>query len=267
MDAFTSRDGARIAYERSGSGPSLVLIHGGWADHTSWSLVVPTLAEHFTVYAVDRRGCGQSDPYGDEYEMEQDFQDVAAVVDAVGTSVNLVGHSIGGFCALHGALLTPNVRRLVVYEPPLGGPETIQDAVVDRIEALIAAGDRDQAAVVFGHEVVGVPLAEIEQQRASPTWAARVAGVHAIPPGMRALLRFHFEPERLRGLTVPTLLLVGSESTPYHKGAVATVAAALPNAQVAVLPSQQHSANVTAPDLLATQVLDFLTAETPILTR
>jgi len=141
VDAFTARDCARIAYERSRSGPPLVLIHGGWADHTSWSLVAPRLAEHFTVYAVDRRGCGQSDPYGQEYEMVQDFQDVAAVVDAVGTSVNLVGHSIGGFCALHGALLTHNVNRLVLYEPPLGGPEVIQDPVLDHIEALIAAGD------------------------------------------------------------------------------------------------------------------------------
>jgi pimeloyl-ACP methyl ester carboxylesterase len=83
MDAFTSRDGARIAYERSGSGPPVVLIHGGWADHTSWSLVAPTLAEHFTVYAVDRRGCGQSDPYGDDYEMEQDFCNLARILTQI----------------------------------------------------------------------------------------------------------------------------------------------------------------------------------------
>jgi pimeloyl-ACP methyl ester carboxylesterase len=176
-----------------------------------------------------------------------------------------VGHSIGGFCALHGALLTPNVGRLVLYEPPLSGPETVPNAIVDRIEALITAGDRDQAAVVFGHEVVRVPMTEIQKQRESPTWAGRVASVHAIPPGMRAVGRFQFQPERLRGLTVPTLLLVGSESTAYHKGTVATVAGVLPNAQVAVLPGQQHNANVTAPELLATQILNFLTAETPIL--
>ena len=75
--------------------------------------------------------------------------------------------------------------------------------------------------------------------------------VHAVPPGLRAFGRFRFEPDRLRVLDVPTLLLVGSDSTPYHKGSVATVAVALPAAQVSVLPGQQHNANVTAPALLA----------------
>jgi pimeloyl-ACP methyl ester carboxylesterase len=84
---------------------------------------------------------------------------------------------------------------------------------------------------------------------------------------MHAFGRFRFEPERLRGLTIPTLLLVGSKATPYHKGTVATVAGALPNTRVVVLPGQHHIANVTAPDLLVTQVLDFLTAETPIPAR
>jgi pimeloyl-ACP methyl ester carboxylesterase len=260
MQSFKSRDGTQIAYERSGTGPPLVFIHGGWADHASWSLVLPTLADHFAVYAVDRRGCGQSEPYADDYAVERDFEDVAGVVDAAGESVCLIGHSIGGTFALHGALLTPNVSRLVLYEPPLGGPESIPNEVVDRIEALIAAGDRDQATVVFGHDVVGVPWAELEQQRASTTWAARVAGVHAIPPGMRAFGRFRFEPERLGALKVPTLLLVGSESTAYHQGTTETVAAALPDARVVVLPGQQHNANITAPGLLATEILGFLTA-------
>jgi pimeloyl-ACP methyl ester carboxylesterase len=259
MQSFKSRDGTLIAYERTGIGKPLVFVHGGWADHATWSLVLPTLAEHFTVYAVDRRGCGQSDPYRDDYVVEHDFEDVAAVVDAAGESVSLIGHSIGGTFALHGALQTPNVGRMVLYEPPLGGPESIQEEVVDRIEALILAGDRDQAAVVFGRDVVGVPWPEIQQQRASPTWAARLAGVHAIPPGMRAFARFQFQPERLRALHVPTLLVVGSESTPYHKGTTETVSAALPNARIVVLPGQRHNANITAPGLLAREILGFLT--------
>lgn len=238
MQTVTSQDGTRIAYERSGTGPPLVFVHGGRADHTAWVLVVPAFAEQFTVYAMDRRGCGQSDPYLDDYDVERDWEDVAAVVDMVGEPVHLVGHSIGGTWALHGASLTPNVRRLVLYEPPLGGPEVSRSELIDRIEALVMAGDRDGAAAVFLHEVVGVPWAEVEQQRASPVWPGRLAGVHAIPHGMRAFSRFRFDADRLRVLDVPTLLLVGGDSTPYHKGTTATVAAALPNAQVVVLPAQ-----------------------------
>lgn len=260
MQTVTSHDGTRIAYERTGTGPPLVFVHGGWADHAAWALVVPALAEQFTVYAMDRRGCGQSDPYRDDYVVERDWEDVAAVVDMVGEPTHLVGHSIGGTWALHGALLTPNVSRLVLYEPPLGGPEAARGDVIDRIEALVMAGDRDGAAVVFVTEQVGVPLAEVEKHRASPAWPGRLAGVHALPPGLRAFNRFRFDADRLRALDVPTLLLVGGDSTPYSKGTTATVAAALPNAQVAVLPGQQHNANITAPALLAAEILRFLTA-------
>jgi pimeloyl-ACP methyl ester carboxylesterase len=212
------------------------------------------------VYAIDRRGCGQSDPYRHEYEIERDFEDVAAVIDMIGEPVHLVGHSIGAFCALHGALLTPDVHRLVLYEPPLGGPEVAPTELIDRIEALVAAGDRDGAAVIFVHEVVGVPWTEVEHQRTSPTWATRLTGIHAVPPGLRAFRRFQFDPNRLGALDVPTLLLVGGDSTPYHKGTVATIADALPDAQVKILPGQQHNANVTAPALLATEILRFLTS-------
>ena len=260
MQTVTSRDGTQIAYERSGTGPPLVFVHGGWADHTAWALVIPALAEQFTVYAMDRRGCGQSDPYRDDYVVERDWEDVAAVVDMVGEPAHLVGHSIGGTWALHGALLTPNVSRLVLYEPPLGGPEVFRPDLIDRIEALVMAGDRDGAAVVFLHEAVGVPWVAVERQRASPAWPGRLAGVHAIPPGMRAFDRFRFDADRLRVLDVPTLLLVGGDSTPYHKETTATVAAALPNAQVVVLPEQQHDAHFTAPELLATEIRRFLTA-------
>ena len=101
LRTFRSHDGTLIAYERTGHGPPLVFVHGGWADHTTWSLVLPALAQHFTVYAMDRRGCGQSGPYGDDYSVERDFQDVASAVDMVGEPVVLVGHSIGGCFALH----------------------------------------------------------------------------------------------------------------------------------------------------------------------
>ena len=105
------------------------MARGGWSSQS----------EQFTTYAIDRRGCGLSDPYRHDYEVERDFEDVAAVVDMISAPLDLVGHSIGGFCALHTALLTPHVRRLVLYEPPLGGPEVASTEVIDRIEALVAA--------------------------------------------------------------------------------------------------------------------------------
>ena len=57
---ITSQDGTHIAYEKHGSGPSLILVHGAFVDRKFWGPSVPLLAKHFTVYAMDRRGHGAS---------------------------------------------------------------------------------------------------------------------------------------------------------------------------------------------------------------
>ena len=92
QQTVTSLDGTPIAYWRSGEGPPLVLIHGTSTDHSRWRLVLPALEEHFTVYTVDRRGRGDSGD-SEDYSIEQEFEDVAAVVDSVREPVNLLGHS------------------------------------------------------------------------------------------------------------------------------------------------------------------------------
>lgn len=117
METVSSADSTLIAYERTGDGPPLVLVHGGAAgSHLDWQPVLPQLAEHFTVYAVDRRGRGGSGDAG-EYELEREFEDVAAVVDAVAEPVRLLGHSFGAICSLEATLHTDNVSKLVLYEP------------------------------------------------------------------------------------------------------------------------------------------------------
>ena len=99
-----------IAYRRSGEGPPLVLVHGTAADHSRWRPVLPALEERFTVHAIDRRGRGGSGD-SDGYAVEREFEDIAAMVDSLGESVNVLGHSYGGLLALEAALLTRNVRQ------------------------------------------------------------------------------------------------------------------------------------------------------------
>jgi pimeloyl-ACP methyl ester carboxylesterase len=113
-----SPDGTSIACWRSGQGPALVLVHGGTNDHTYWNPLLPTLTPHFTVYAMDRRGrggCGDATAYA----LEREFEDVVAVVDNIGEPAHLLGHSYGALCALEAARLTPNVAKLMLYEPPV----------------------------------------------------------------------------------------------------------------------------------------------------
>lgn len=256
MEKITSKDGTPIAYQRSGAGAPLVLVHGtlGWSRR--WP-VLPALEEQFTVYAVDRRGRGES---GDaaNYAIEREFEDVAAVVDAIGDGINLLGHSFGGLCVLEAALLTPNVRRLIVYEPP---PALIPAGAVDRLQALLDAGDREGAVVFFLRELVKLPLREVELLRASPVFPAMVAAAHTVPREQRAEERYRIESARFRHLSVPTLLLLGGDSPQFAKAAVEAWDAALPSSRVAVLPGQQHIAHYTAQDLFVREVRAFLAGQ------
>jgi pimeloyl-ACP methyl ester carboxylesterase len=259
MRTVTSKDGTLVAFWRSGEGRPLVLVHGTSASHSRWAPVLPGLERHFTVYTIDRRGRGESGD-GETYSIEREFEDVAAVVDAVGEPVHLLGHSYGGICALEAALLTENVQKLVLYEPPIPveGEPIYPEGVITKLEALLAAGDREGVVSTFFKEVVRMPPHELEHFRALPAWSARVAAAHTLPRELRAHEGYHFSAERFKKLSIPTLLLLGGDSPAFFRAAIETLAAALPNSNVVIMPDQQHIAIDTAPEVFAGEVVAFL---------
>jgi pimeloyl-ACP methyl ester carboxylesterase len=259
-----SRDGTKIAYWTSGEGPPLLIVHGTSGSHERFAPLLPYLEPHATVHAMDRRGRGGS---GDapEYELAREREDVAAVVDAIaassGAKVDVYGHSYGGECAFGAALLTWNIRSLVLYEgwPPVQ-PEKLKfpSGVEERLDALVASGDREAALELFWREVVKASEEDIRAIRAQPTWAARVATVHTITREVRAFYDDTFDPERAAKITVPVLLLAGTDTPDELRDDPETVAAALPDARIAYLEGQQHIADVLAPELFAERVFEFL---------
>jgi pimeloyl-ACP methyl ester carboxylesterase len=262
MEKVTSHDGTRIAYYRRGAGSPLVLVHGTGAANPAvgWTAALPALEEHFSVYAVDRRCYGESGD-GSTYAIQREFEDIAAVVDSIGEPAYLLGHSFGALCALEAALLTRNLRKLILYEPgiPLPGAPLYPDGIIDRLQGLLDAGDREGMLTAFLGEVVGMSPHEIDQMRSSPAWPVRVARVHNVPRESWAEEQYEFNAERFKDLHTPTLLLTGSESPDFLKAGTEIVHAALPNSRIAVLPGQQHIAMYTAPDLFVHEVLAFLT--------
>lgn len=258
MNSVLSTDGTPIAYARSGNGPPLVLVHGTTADHTRWAPILAALGQHFTVYAVDRRGRGASGD-SDPYAIERELDDVAAVVDSIGESVMLVGHSYGAICSLEASLRAKRVNKLVLYEPPIpaGIPFYARDFIT-RLEALLIKGDRAGVVTTFFAEVVRMPANELTQLQSLPNWGARVAAAHTIPRELRASSAYRFDPARFAAFATPTLLLLGGESPSLFKAAIDTVHAALPSTEVVILPGQQHMAINTAPALFAREVVRFL---------
>lgn len=261
MDKVRSKDGTLIAYELSGSGPALVLVHGTSADHTRWAPVLPMLEQKFTVYTLDRRGRGQS---GDSavYSIELEYEDIAAVVNSIREPVNLLGHSYGALICLEAALCVTNLNKLILYEPSfyLGGPLYPSDVKV-RITSLLDSGNREEALVVFFREVVGTPEDQLEALRNEPAWAGRLKAAHTIPREFSDE-DYKLDPRRFENLTVPTMLLQGSESPDYFKRTIEALHSALPNSRIVTMPGQQHIAMRTAPELFVRLVTEFLIGST-----
>jgi pimeloyl-ACP methyl ester carboxylesterase len=260
MERIVSKDGTRISYARSGTGAPLVLVHGTLSSHAGWAPVLPALEQHFTVYALDRRGYGES---GDTepYAIAREFEDIAALADSIGGEVNLLGHSFGGLCVLEAALLTTSLRRLIVYEPspiPTPGVPLYPEGIIERMQALLDAGDRENVVITVFRDLVGMPPHELERFKASPRFAAYMAAAHAVPRESHAEEAYRFAPERFQNFNVPTLLLLGGDSPAFFKKTIDAWHTALPNSRIGELPGQQHVAHVTAPDLFVREVQAFL---------
>jgi pimeloyl-ACP methyl ester carboxylesterase len=255
MEKVRSKDGTLIAYQRGGEGPPLVLVHGTLGSCRRWP-VVPALQQQFTVCAMERRGRGES---GDapNYAIEREFEDVAALVDSIGEPVNLLGHSFGGLIVLEAALLTDNIRRLIVYEsPPI--PPPYPDGTLERLETLLDAGDREGAVTTFLSEIAQIPAHELEILRASPLFPAMVDAAHTVLRELRTEEHYQIKTDRFTQLNVPALLLMGSDSPGIFRSSIEAWHAVLPNSRLVEFPDQQHLAHITAPDLFIREVGAFL---------
>jgi pimeloyl-ACP methyl ester carboxylesterase len=162
-------NGVRLYYELHGSGEPLVLVHGSWGDARNWRLVVPGLAESFRVVVYDRRGHSRSERPDTQGSVDEDGDDLAALLEALDLApAHVVTNSYGGNIALRLATRRPEVfRSLSCHEPPLfslleGDPELREllqrtarsDQAVGR---RIAQGDHEGAARQFVEEVAFGP--------------------------------------------------------------------------------------------------------------
>ena len=206
------------------------MVHGSIADHTTFDPFIAVLRDHFTTYAMDRRGFGAS---GDSpgYSIERDFDDVAAVVDVVadrtGDPVALWGHSYGANCAMGGAAHTDQVHHLVVFEPSLGLP--YPPGSIAAIEAALARDDRDAAIVAVLVDILEMTDEEIDAFRASPLWPVRLAAAPTIPRECHAEQDWVYAPGQFDAVTASNLFLAGSDSVPVVKEATDRAAGAIPH--------------------------------------
>jgi len=251
-------DGTLLRWGRTGSGPPLVLVHGSASDRvTTWQSTAPLLEDRFTIYALDRRGRGETGD-SDGYALEREALDVATVVAAIDGPVSVVGHSFGALCALEAAKLTDGLDRLVLYEPPFREAAGAITDIIDRLHIHRQQANPEGVLRTFFRDLVGMPDHVVESLRAMPNWERRVAIAETIPRELMAVMHHPFVPDKYREVEVQTLVLAGEESAFAHQDPLVDLAEVLPAGALEVVSGRGHALMHTDPELLATLVSDHV---------
>ena len=259
MKTVTSKDGTTIAYDQWGAGPVVILVDGALQSRAFDQGMVPLaelLASHFTVIHYDRRGRGDSTD-NQPYALEREIEDIEAIIDETGGSASLYGISSGAALAMEAAIALPNkVKKLAMYEAPYNDDPAAQETwrkYVTGLQELLAEG-RNGDAVGHFMMLVGASAEDVAGIRQTPMWplwesiAPTLAYDHIAALGEDAAV----PAERAARVTVPTLVMDGSESFPFMHGTATILVKAMPHGQHRTLEGQTHevSGEAIAPVLI-----------------
>jgi pimeloyl-ACP methyl ester carboxylesterase len=264
MSKVTSKDGTQIAYERQGAGPAVILVDGalGYRSFSSMTQLAELLAPHFTAYAYDRRGRGESGN-SRPYALEREIEDIDALVEAAGGSAFVYGISSGACLALEAAMkLGPRIGKLAMYEPPYNSKEGAWLPWKEYREKLakLLADDRRGEAVALFMRFVGTPADMIDEMRQARMWPMLEAVAPTLLYDTDAIGEDRSVPvERAANITVPTLVMDGGANLafmPFMHETANSLAQAIPHAQHRTLEDQTHDVNL---EVLAPVLVEFFT--------
>jgi pimeloyl-ACP methyl ester carboxylesterase len=235
----TSRDGTSIAYERSGTGPALVLVGGAFCDRSFAGPLPGLLQDDFTVVTYDRRGRGDS---GDTppYAVDREVEDLTAVIEAVGGSAYAYGVSSGATLVVEAAVRGAPIRKLALVETPLtaGRPEPIEN-LAGRFSELCAAGRRGDVVALFMRKSALQPQEAVDQMRQMPMWPALEAIAHTVAYDAE-IVGDGEVPAGVASLTAPTLGIGSAGSPDWLREGVRAITDAAPNGEYVVVDGAFH---------------------------
>ncbi|HEY4327130.1 MAG TPA: alpha/beta hydrolase [Mucilaginibacter sp.] len=271
-----SADGTQIGYRQLGNGPSLILVHGGMQASQNFMKLGEYLADSFTVYIVDRRGRGMSGPFGNNYSLVKDCEDVKAIADKTNTN-NIFGLSSGGVISLQTTLLFPDsILKIAIYEPPF----LLRDIIKGNF--FIERFDRE----IFREEIADAFITVTKGLQISPLF--KFLPRFLLTPLFRLMFKkeevitdendvpikslvptFHFDYkivtetvgtlENYKVTNAEVLLLGGSKSPDYLLNGLKKLASILPNAKKVIFKGLDHMGpdNSGKPELIAQELKKF----------
>ena len=282
IGSVASQDGTTIGYRQIGQGPAVVLLHGSNVSGQDFTQLAEGLADVFTVYLPDRRGRGLSGPFGNNYSMQKEVEDLDALLTRTGAR-KVFGVSAGGLICLQAALILPAIQQMALYEPALLLDGTTHTAWLKRYDQQMAQG-RVAAAVVTcmkGLELGGAIM------NAMPNWvlesitnkAMQSQDRSAKPDDvtMRKLApTLHYDGllleemsgqlERFHAVSAEVLLLGGSKGLPFLKPTLDALEKVLPHVVKRVeFPGLEHGGSNnpsptnrgSKPELVAQELRQF----------
>jgi pimeloyl-ACP methyl ester carboxylesterase len=255
METVRSKDGTRIAFDRTGEGPPVILVGGAF----SWRLwkgfveLGELLASRYMILNYDRRAHGDSADTP-PYEIEREFEDLEAMIGAAGGSAFVWGMSSGGILALEAARAGVAIDKLAAFEPPFivdatdGVPP---DGFAGRLEELIADGRRSEAARYYMAQVMGMPaIIPVLMSFWPPLWSSLKATAHTLPYEA-VLIDRHVRGRPLErsywaGVATPSLVVSGEKSPAKLRKGAKAIADALPKGDHRVLAGVSHNVKMSA---------------------
>lgn len=262
-----SKDGTTISYLTVGGGPSVIVIPGALSMATNYTAFARALAEHFTVYTIERRGRGESGLQGNDYSIVKECEDVIALQQRTGASF-LVGHSFGGLVALEVARNNPSLSKVAVYEPGVSIEGSIPMDWMHDYEKKLATKNYTSAFVEF---LIGMGP---ERIRKIPHWYMKLLLPLIMSSDERKQrldlleenLREHQEVARLdnsyenyREIVAGVLLMYGGKDKTLREDlTMQRLAEVLPQSETKVFPKLDHfGIDKKAPQEVARVVSDY----------
>lgn len=262
-----SANEVELNYDATGSGETLVLVHGGWSDRHNWLTVAAELARSCSVVAYDRRGHGLSQR-GFQGSRRDQEDDLAALIEGLGGEpANVTGTSFGASIAIGLACRRPElVRSVIAHEPPLISVAADNLEVLSQLEAVQATVQEVVARVELG-DALGAARQFVEEVALGPgAWellpeplrGTMVDGAPAFVAEQKDPMWASVELDELANIECPLLLTQGDASPAWFGPIVAKLAGAIDQAEVHTYRGAGHAPHLTHPGDYLDTVTGFL---------